>query len=438
MCEYGVGTSPNTLGRGLAFVNVKCARVSAYKQQIHEVVFIFWRFDLATGRMATRSKRSTSFGFAACEDNSNNQRTQLGNPISNALYGEYAQPAVHQQMDQWMVNTDTRMRQQTFDQTATAKNARTLYCKAEVMVPFMFTFPPNCDSGSHIRVRAEYVEERYINKPVERCPNHLAKDGSDIKMHFLRCEHSQTEYLNSNENYELRIPMCQKTSFMFMCFNSCSGGINRRLIQITFVLEGAYFVKTDVRGLSDYLQKLFYGRFLGQMTQRRKLQRDGNCTSKRMRTQEYPADVTHQIEFHFIDPHKASKCLWFLQNEEKFDQLVCMDIEENPFRDICVPTAGTRIRAWLGKRSIGLASLADEFERHSIFTLGDLARIYRHDIFAGFGFEPDQCAILNKTFYDWYIWNSLISLFLSSKPLIHKFTIVTCPDPIAVCIIVYL
>ncbi|VDM52284.1 unnamed protein product [Angiostrongylus costaricensis] len=141
------------------------------------------------------------------------------------------------------------------------------------------------------------------------------------------------------------------------------------------------------------------------MTQRRKPQRVGNCTSKRMRVQEYPVDVTHQIEFHFIDPHKASKCLWFLQNEEKFDQLVCMDIEENPFRDICVPTAGTRIRAWLGKRSIGLASLADEFERHSIFTLGDLARIYRNDIFAGFGFEPDQCAILNKTFYDWYIWN---------------------------------
>ncbi|VDM52283.1 unnamed protein product [Angiostrongylus costaricensis] len=303
MREYSVGTSPDTSRRGLTCVNVKCARVAAYKQQINEVVFIFWWFDLATGRMATRSTRSTSFGFAACDENIGNQRTQLGNTISNALYGEFAQPAVQQQhMGQWMVNTGTRMGQQTFDQgdhkshairmvrntqtsspaavklsqdriyqqfapndseenkrftvgvtpqlkssrnfdyvfgTATAKNARTLYCKAEVMVPFMFTFPPNCDSESHIRVRAEYVEERYMSKPVARCPNHLAKDGSDIKMHFVRCEHSQTEYLDSNENYELRIPVCQKTGFMFMCFNSCSGGINRRLVQITFVLEGA-------------------------------------------------------------------------------------------------------------------------------------------------------------------------------------------------------
>ncbi|KAJ1361661.1 hypothetical protein KIN20_020960 [Parelaphostrongylus tenuis] len=57
------------------------------------------------------------------------------------------------------------------------KNGRTLYCKADVMIPFTFTFAEMCYPGSRVRVRAEYAEKRYVDKSVERCANDQVKDG---------------------------------------------------------------------------------------------------------------------------------------------------------------------------------------------------------------------------------------------------------------------
>uniref|UniRef100_A0A0K0D8S2 P53 domain-containing protein n=1 Tax=Angiostrongylus cantonensis TaxID=6313 RepID=A0A0K0D8S2_ANGCA len=118
------------------------------------------------------------------------------------------------------------------------KYGRTLYCKVDTLVPFTFSFPARCGPSSHIRVCAEYVDNSLKSKPVERCPNHLAKDFTDMKMNFVRCDNIQTEYLDSKENYALRIPVCQSTAFMFTCFSSCAGGINRRPVHLTFTLEG--------------------------------------------------------------------------------------------------------------------------------------------------------------------------------------------------------
>ncbi|VDL67999.1 unnamed protein product [Nippostrongylus brasiliensis] len=53
----------------------------------------------------------------------------------------------------------------------------TLYSKSDLMVPFMFAFSNVVDPHSRIRVRAEYTEERYATKAVERCPNHQYKDS---------------------------------------------------------------------------------------------------------------------------------------------------------------------------------------------------------------------------------------------------------------------
>lgn len=304
---------------------------------------------------------------------------------------------------------------------AMTKNGRTLYCKADVMIPFTFTFPKKCNPGSHVRVRAEYAEGRYLARSVERCPNHLVKDASDVKMHFVRCDHAETEYFGSNENYSLCIPMCETTSFMFTCFSSCSGGINRRPIQLTFILEGRderqvetfrIPLKVCANPLRDAskenersLEALPNTQTVwnSQGIQRKRPQVRGNYTSKRTHCHEHAADSNHVIEIHFADPRKASKVLWLLQNEDKLDQLLCMDVDENPFREIYVPTAATSIKAWLNRPNIGLASFADKFERHAVFTLGDLARIYHHEIFACLGFEPCHCTILNKAFCDWYL-----------------------------------
>ncbi|KJH51792.1 P53 DNA-binding domain protein [Dictyocaulus viviparus] len=304
---------------------------------------------------------------------------------------------------------------------AMTKNGNTLYCKAEMMVPFTFTYASECDPRSRIRVRAEYTEERYTNKPVERCPNHLVKDGSDVKMHFVRCEHAETEYLDSNENYALRIPLCDTTGFMFTCFSSCSGGINRRPVQLTFVLEGVDGSRLEMfsvplkvcanplRDASKEDERKFEHNFETTYnnvvaTQRKRVQRVGNDLNKRARYRDAIDDNCQLIECHFVDAIKMKKCLWYLANEEKFDQLICMEMDNNPFRDICVVTTDTTLKAWLNKRDIGLGSLIDKFECHSIFTLGDLAKT-----FARFGFEPGQCSILNKAFQDWYRKNRAIA-----------------------------
>uniref|UniRef100_A0A1I7WNA7 P53 domain-containing protein n=1 Tax=Heterorhabditis bacteriophora TaxID=37862 RepID=A0A1I7WNA7_HETBA len=53
----------------------------------------------------------------------------------------------------------------------------TLYCKADVMVPFIFTQPRNHYRSGAVRIKAEYIEDRYASRAVERCPNHRFKDG---------------------------------------------------------------------------------------------------------------------------------------------------------------------------------------------------------------------------------------------------------------------
>ncbi|KAE9413540.1 hypothetical protein Angca_005154, partial [Angiostrongylus cantonensis] len=112
-----------------------------------------------------------------------------------------------------------------------------LYCKLGAVIPITFNIVGERDPRSRIRVRAVYTDHAIFNTPVVPCPFHQANDGSNVRMHFVRCQYEGTEYLDENGVYSLRIPLCEQAGFMFTCFSSCQGGINRRPVALTFELE---------------------------------------------------------------------------------------------------------------------------------------------------------------------------------------------------------
>ncbi|EYC44766.1 hypothetical protein Y032_0450g1675 [Ancylostoma ceylanicum] len=299
----------------------------------------------------------------------------------------------------------------------------TLYCKADTSVPFNFRYGPECHPGMKIRIRPEYTEDRYSNKPVERCPNHLVKDNTEARNHFVRCEHPDAEYLGVDDAYAVRIPTCESTGFLFTCFSSCSGGINRRPVQLAFVLEESdgtvldtcyIALKVCANPLRDaskengrFEPRMMDSMYSGSGLHRKRLHRFSGEMVKRPRFRSYVDENVSMFEVHLTDLRSLRKVMWMLTNEEKFDQL--MGLDKDGYRDPCMLTSDTPIKTWLNRSEIGLGSLAVDFERHSIFTLGDLSRVYRHDTFSRFGFTNDQCIILNRTFQEWNQMNRAIA-----------------------------
>ncbi|VDM76219.1 unnamed protein product [Strongylus vulgaris] len=258
----------------------------------------------------------------------------------------------------------------------------TLYCKADTSVPFNFHFHfgEECHPNVRVRVRPEYTEDRYANKPVERCPNHLVKDNTETRNHFLRCEHPQAEYLSVEDAYAVRIPMCESTGFMFTCFSSCSGGINRRPVQLAFILEERScsgginrrpvqlaFILEERNGrvvdtcyialkvcanpLRDaskengrFESRLTDPMFAGVTLQRKRGNRFTSEIVKRPNFRGYLDETSASWELHLTDIRKARKVVWLLMNEDKFDQLMSMAKEGNMFRDFCTLTADTPIK----------------------------------------------------------------------------------------------
>ncbi|VDM64784.1 unnamed protein product [Angiostrongylus costaricensis] len=287
-----------------------------------------------------------------------------------------------------------------------------LYCKIGTVVPITFNIVGERDPRSRIRVRAVYTDHAIFDTPVVPCPNHLAKDASNARNHFVRCQHAGTEYLDENGNYSLRIPLCEQAGFMFTCFSSCAGGINRRSVALTFQLElgggrssGMHCLplKVCAKPYRDaYLddKKMLETAFM-KKTPKRKKQHSSSKPSPNSECNDNTSGAL-EIRVKLNDPTKINKCLWYLRHEEKFDSLISMAMDNISSRDFCSLTPGIGIKAWLSRPSIGLASHADRFERNSITTLGDLAKIYRNDTFARFGFTPNECAVLNKAFQEWH------------------------------------
>ncbi|WKX90855.1 hypothetical protein Q1695_009590 [Nippostrongylus brasiliensis] len=299
------------------------------------------------------------------------------------------------------------------------KGGMTLYSKSDLMVPFMFAFSNVVDPHSRIRVRAEYTEERYATKAVERCPNHQYKDRSVVhRQHFVRTEHVKAIYDEHDGIYSLTIPLCDTTSFTFTCFSSCSGGINRRPIQLVFILEAPDGTPQDMcyialkvcanplRDSAKEDDKLYDPgnevAFAGANA-RKRFNRPVEADFKRVRAMPNyndPEETCSMYEIHVSDPRKFRKILWFLMHEEKIDQLLYSNALDNPFRHIFMPCEDTPLKCWLSRPEIGLLMLVEEFERRALFTIGDLAKVYRTDLFSRLGFEPSHCMILNKAFQD--------------------------------------
>ncbi|KAK5986978.1 p53 DNA-binding domain protein [Trichostrongylus colubriformis] len=302
------------------------------------------------------------------------------------------------------------------------KGGLTLYSKSELMIPFVFTYTNNCNPNSTIRVHAEYTEERYANKAVERCPNHQYKDASpEIRQHFVRCEHVNTDYVNKNGTYFVRIPMCDSTSFAFTCFSSCSGGINRRPLQLVFTLETPTGKVQDMchvalkvcanplRDSSKEDDKMYSLDSpcdpFGGMGPRRRALRPDEAVFKRGRGR-YCDDSCFIFELHLNDFSKFRKFLWYMANEDKIDQLVSMNIPENPFRqEESVLSVETPFKYWLNRQGINIGAAIEAFDRRAIITLGDLARVYRPDLFSQLGIDAEQCNLLTKAFQEWYMVN---------------------------------
>lgn len=306
------------------------------------------------------------------------------------------------------------------------KGGMTLYSKSDLMVPFVFSFTENLDPSTRIRVRAEYTEERYANKAVERCPNHQFKDkGVANREHFVRCEHPRAEYVVNDGVCSILIPMCDSTGISFTCFSSCSGGINRRPLQLLFLLEspdgallGTSYVSLKVcanplRDSSKEDDKIFdpaYDALYNGMAARKRYARPVEGDYKRTRiVRSFAEESNNMYEIHMNDARKFRKLVWLIMNEEKIEQLLSLDVEENPFRDTFMPNEDTLIKNWLVRQDIGLGALVDEFERRQLYTLGDLAKVYRGDLFVRFGLDHEHCSVLNKAFQDWIVLHRAIT-----------------------------
>ncbi|VDO23203.1 unnamed protein product [Haemonchus placei] len=287
-----------------------------------------------------------------------------------------------QNSDQWTSSSESVVTQKPFAQRN--KCGMTLYSKSELMVPFVFSTSNSCEPNSMIRVHAEYTEERYANKPVERCPNHQYKDTlaatANIRQHFVRCEHVGAEYVEKDGGYFVRIPMCDSTGFAFTCFSSCSGGINRRPLQLVFTLEApgtgkvldiclialkvcanplrdsskeddkmyAFDSSCDPFGDKKELAPLLHalcvpnakcteegapnGPGLKGISTRRRAVRPEETMFKRGRGR-FCDDSCFIFELHMNDFSKFRKFLWYMANEDKIDQLISLDTPENPFRE---------------------------------------------------------------------------------------------------------
>ncbi|XGW19605.1 hypothetical protein V3C99_003447 [Haemonchus contortus] len=306
------------------------------------------------------------------------------------------------------------------------KCGMTLYSKSELMVPFVFSTSNNCEPNSMIRVHAEYTEERYANKPVERCPNHQYKDTlaatANIRQHFVRCEHVGAEYVEKDGGYFVRIPMCDSTGFAFTCFSSCSGGINRRPLQLVFTLEAPGTGKVldiclialkvcanPLRDSSKEDDKMYAFDSscdpFGGISTRRRAVRPEETMFKRGRGR-FCDDSCFIFELHMNDFAKFRKFLWYMANEDKIDQLISLDTPENPFREEdSMFSVETPFKYWLNRQGINLGSAIEGFDRRAIFTLGDLARMYRPDLFAQLGIDTEQGGLLTKAFQDWFMVN---------------------------------
>ena len=127
-----------------------------------------------------------------------------------------------------------------------------LFVRMGVSVPLRFRCSRAPPVGSYIRAMPVYAKSEHAQEVVRRCPNHMSptdpsNQGHPAPAHLLRCEHEMAVYTSDSISSRMSVlaPMEQPQIgaewatylYQFMCFSSCTGGLNRRPLQVVFTLE---------------------------------------------------------------------------------------------------------------------------------------------------------------------------------------------------------
>lgn len=128
---------------------------------------------------------------------------------------------------------------------------RKLYVRQQVLCPINCTFD-NSDlpESTILKTMVVYSRPQDASEPVQRCMNHIVQEkASDLREYFLRCQHKYAKYETDAKTgkQSVSVPVSKLTEisgkqiltcyYMFMCFSSCSGTVNRRPTQLIFTLE---------------------------------------------------------------------------------------------------------------------------------------------------------------------------------------------------------
>ncbi|XP_071840814.1 tumor protein p73-like isoform X3 [Apostichopus japonicus] len=122
-----------------------------------------------------------------------------------------------------------------------------LYVDREKKCPINFKTSTKPPEGAIIRVIPIFKKVANITDVVKSCPHHIGPDGEPSANHIVICQDPATTYETDEVTgrHSLTLPYTEPQAgnnfvqhlFMFKCFISCVGGLNRRPIQLIFTLE---------------------------------------------------------------------------------------------------------------------------------------------------------------------------------------------------------
>ncbi|KAJ8021618.1 Tumor protein 63 [Holothuria leucospilota] len=128
-----------------------------------------------------------------------------------------------------------------------SSSLKKLYVDREKVCPINMKTDATPPEGTRIRVMPIFQKVSFMQDIVKCCPHHVGKEDEPDANHVVVCKDPGTIY-EADPNtgrYSLTIPLLAPQAgnnfiqylFMFKCFTSCVGGLNRRPIQLIFTLE---------------------------------------------------------------------------------------------------------------------------------------------------------------------------------------------------------
>ncbi|GFQ70097.1 cellular tumor antigen p53 [Trichonephila clavata] len=162
-------------------------------------------------------------------------------PVTSNWPGDYSFKVSFENQEK---NNKTKHINWTYSETCNK-----LYVMKDASCPVNFSTNRAMHHGCTVRVMAVYSAPEHFAQPVTRCLNH---SRSEIEKEVLEAEHlvrseSVAFYHTDSESGRHSVvvpfenpPAGQEFStyiFKFLCFSSCSGGPNRRLLTLIFTLE---------------------------------------------------------------------------------------------------------------------------------------------------------------------------------------------------------